>query len=324
MSASSQRDLSLKALELFEICAAKGSLKSVAVETGLSVSTISHHLRKLEEDIGVDLFNHARRPLVLTTKGQVFLSNIEEALLAIRRAKAEASSGDVVETSHLRVGSIEDFDSDILPELAVYLSKSMERCRFVYQNGNSNTIIDMLRDRQLDLGVVANPTDRFTDLKTIPLLRDPYVVAIPESSDLDLNDIVHGRTHLQMLRFSRQLIIAKQIEAHLRRSGVVAPHRFECDNNLTLMAMVADGAGWTITTPLLYARAKRFHSRLKLSPFPGKSFSRSISIVATPDCSEAVLGLFKNKLRELITLRAIQSVVQSEPWLKPSFELLGD
>ena len=87
---SARQDLSLKWLELFQICAQKGSLRAASEESGLTISTISHHLRKLEDHLGVDLFNHSRRPMVLTPKGQVFLRNIDDALLSIRKAKAEA------------------------------------------------------------------------------------------------------------------------------------------------------------------------------------------------------------------------------------------
>ena len=52
---SKRKDLSLKWLELFQICAQKGSLQAASQETGLTVSTISHHLRSLEEHLGVEL-----------------------------------------------------------------------------------------------------------------------------------------------------------------------------------------------------------------------------------------------------------------------------
>lgn len=270
----------------------------------------------------MELFNHSRRPLILTRKGQTFLANIEDALFALRRASAEASAGDVVEASRLRIGSIEDFDSDILPELAVYLSKSMTRCHFVYESGPSSAIIEMLRNRRLDLGITASPTERFSDLHSIPLLQDPFVVVVPKDCDAELLQIARDETSLPLLRFSDHLIIGRQIEAHLRRSGLVSPQRFECDNNQTLMAMVAGGAGWTITTPLLFARAKRFHKMLRLCRFPGKNFSRTLSLVATPDCSSAILKLVHQKMQSLIKFHAIKPLRNSEGWLADSFRLL--
>ena len=49
---SARQDLSLKWLELFQICAQKGSLRAASEESGLTISTISHHLRKLEDHLG--------------------------------------------------------------------------------------------------------------------------------------------------------------------------------------------------------------------------------------------------------------------------------
>lgn len=319
---SKPKDLSLKWLELFQICAQKGSLQAASTETGLTVSTISHHLRSLEKHLGVDLFNHSRRPMILTSKGRVFLRNIDDALHAIRKAKAEASTGNITESSYLRIGGIEDFDSDISPELAVHLTKQMPRCDFLFQTGTSSWIIQQLRDRQLDLGLTASPTEGLHDLQDRPLLRDPFVIVLAVGTEDSLDDIIEGQIKLPFLRFSSNLIIARQIEAHLRRMGLGLNHRFECSNNQTLMAMVAAGAGWTITTPLLFARAKRFHPRLRIHQFPGKSFARTLSIVSTPDCSRSVVELVDNQMRKLITHHDINMFRESAPWLKDSFVLI--
>ncbi|WP_291732111.1 LysR family transcriptional regulator [Leisingera sp. F5] len=322
-SHSARKDLSLKGLELFQITARKGSLQEVSEETGLSVSTISHHLRNLEDHLGVELFNHSRRPMVLTPKGQVFLRSIGDALHTIRKAKAEASAGNISEASYLRLGTIEDFDSDIIPELAVFLSASMPRCDFMYQTDSSHAVLAMLRDRQLDLGITTTPPERLRDLQDRPLLRDPFVAVLPKSGEPMLQEVIEGRSTLPFLRFASNQIISRQIETQLRRMGLSLPHRFECASNQTLMAMVAAGAGWTITTPLLFSRAKLFQPKLQMVAFPGKSFSRTLAIVSTPDCSRSILDLVDNRMRTLIADHAIKPFQQSAPWLADSFTLIS-
>lgn len=319
---SAPKELSLKWLELFQICAQKGTLQAASEETGLTISTVSHHLRNLEAHLGVELFNHSRRPMVLTPKGHVFLRNIDDALYSIRKAKAEASAGSISDASYLRIGTIEDFDSDIIPELAVFLSRNMPTCDFMYQTDSSHAVIEMLRNRHLDLGITTTPDDRLIDLQDRPLLRDPFVVVLPRVIDQPLRDIVEGRSKLPFLRFSSNLIIARRIDSQMRRLGLKAPPNFECSNNQTLMAMVAAGAGWTITTPLLFSRAKRFRTKLTMHSFPGKSFSRSLAIVATPDCSRAVLELIDGRMRTLIQEHVLSALHQEMPWLKDSFRLL--
>ena len=218
--AATKRELSLRWLDLFQICAQKGSLQAAAKETGLTVSTVSHHLRSLEDHLGIELFNHARRPMVLTPKGRVFLRGIDEALFMIRKAKAEASAGTLAEASLLRIGTIEDFDSDIIPEIAVYLSKSMPGCHFTYQTDSSHTIIEMLRNGHLDLGIASAPHEHFRDLQDRPILRDPFVVVLPRVAQRPLKDIVEGQGNLPFLRFSAELLIAKQFGSQMRRLGL--------------------------------------------------------------------------------------------------------
>lgn len=319
---SSRKGLSLRWLELFQVCARTGSLSEASKETGLSISTVSHHLRSLEDHLGVELFNHARRPMVLTPKGHVFLRNIDVALQSIRKATAEAATGDLIEARYLRLGLIEDLDSDVTPALAVHLSQEMPDCDFLYHVSSSREVLEMLRDRELDLGVTTTPPERMRDLQDHPLLRDPFIVVLPADGGLPLADVVAGNTHLPFLRFSNDLIIAAQIEAQLRRLGVSLAHKFECGSNQTLMAMVASGAGWTITTPLLFSRAKRFQPKLRVHPFPGKRFSRTLSVVTTPDCSRSVLDMVNRKLRSALEAQVIVPLVDKTPWLKDEFTLI--
>lgn len=317
-----RKDLSLKSLELFEICARKGSLQAVADDTGLSVSTVSHHLKSLEDHLGVALFDHTRRPMVVTPKGRAFLRSVDTALQLIRKAKAEASAGDVSDASYFRVGTIEDFDSDITPDLAVFLSKQMPTCDFLYHTGSSHDVIEMLRNRQLDLGISTSPPERLRDLQDRPLLRDPFFVVVPADASASVTEIFSGRTDLPLLKFTSDLLVAQQIEAQLRRSGVALPHRFECGNTQTLLAMVAAGAGWSIITPLMFSRARRFHPQLRLHAFPGKDFSRTLSVVTTPDCSRAIRDLIDQRLRASLRKEVIAPFLDRAPWLSDRFTLI--
>lgn len=319
---SSRKDLSLRALELFQAAARKNSLQEVAAETGLSISTVSHHLRNLEEHLGTELFDHSRRPMVLTPRGQIFLRNINEALQAIRKAKAEVSAGNITEAGQLRLGSIEDFDSDILPGLAVFLARHMPRCDFLYHTESSHAVIAMLHDRKLDLGFTTTPAEPLRDLQDTPLLSDPFTVVLPKTCDVPVQDLFEGRGELPFLRYSAAQMMSRQIDSHLQRNGFTLPYRFECASNQTLLAMVAAGAGWAVTTPLHYARARRFQPQLRLETFPGKRFARTLSILSTPDCAASVRDLVHSRMRSLISSHALQPLHEAYPWLASRFTLL--
>ena len=110
-------NLSLRGLEIFQLVARSGSVRKVAAETGLSVSTVSHHLRGVEDSLGVDLLDHSRRPMVLTPAGNVFARYVDEGLRAIRCGEIVLSEGDLAELGDLRLETGCDFDSRVAPDL---------------------------------------------------------------------------------------------------------------------------------------------------------------------------------------------------------------
>lgn len=315
-------DISVRRLELFQTTASTGSVQAAAEESGLSVSTVSHHLRKLEDQLGTSLLDHSRRPMVLTPAGAVFLKYSAEALRLIRKAQAEATGGNLSGTRHLRLGLIEDFDSDIAPELAVSLADAMPGCGFSHHTRASHEILDLLRGRKLDIGLAAQPDTLPAGLREFPLLRDPFVLAVPAGSPHTPEEFLAGSTSLPLLRYSPQQIISARIEAQLRRLKIDLPQRFEIESNQTMMAMVAAGSGWAVTTPLCYIRARRFHGNVTLHPFPGKGFARYLSVFAGEESPEIAVRLVEASLRNLIGLRALQPAHTAMPWLQDTFRLL--
>lgn len=312
-------DLSLKWLEVFQLAATLGSVQAVAQETGLSISTVSHHLRSLEDQLGVSLLDHRRRPMVLTPAGSVFLKYIEEAMGLIRKAQAEVTSGNIHKARLLRLGLIEDLDSEIGPELAVYLASGMPKCDFTHNTRPSHEILELLRKRRIEIGIATRPSEGADDLRETPFLRDPFVLAVPLNSNYSPEDLLSGACKLPFLRYSSAQIISRQIEAQLRRLKISLPHRCEIESNQTMMAMIAAGSGWAVTTPLSYMRAKRFHSQVTLHRFPDKGFAGYISMFATPECAKLPQQVVLQAMQGLVQKRALQPALEMIPWLDGLF-----
>jgi LysR family glycine cleavage system transcriptional activator len=74
------RNLPLATLRTFEAAARHQSLAKAANEVGLTDSAVSHQLRRLEEALGIDLFEKSGRGVVLTDAGRVFARSVGAAL----------------------------------------------------------------------------------------------------------------------------------------------------------------------------------------------------------------------------------------------------
>ncbi|WP_299844612.1 LysR family transcriptional regulator [uncultured Roseovarius sp.] len=316
--------LSLKWVEVFQLVARGGSVQSAAEQAGLSVSTVSHHLSKLEETLGTPLFDHSRRPMPLTSAGAGFLRNAGAAMRLLRQAEIEAQSRSFSDTRNLTLALVEDFDSEIAPELARILYAHMPNCAFRHLTRPSHEILTLLRDQDIDIGVATQPQFDQPGLIGKPLLRDPFVLAVPLEDSIAPEEYLNGNSKLPFLRYSQSQIIGSLIEAQLRRLRITLPNRFEFESNQSIMNMVADGCGWAITTPTCYARARRFHRQLRLVPFPGKGFSRTLSVFTAEIHDETAKNTVVATLRQLIQTRAIDPAVAQLPWLNDQFCLLKD
>ncbi|MEM9250653.1 MAG: LysR family transcriptional regulator [Pseudomonadota bacterium] len=313
--------LSLRGLEVFLLAARSGSIKAVAEETGLAPSTVSHHLRSLEDALGLALIDHARRPLALTQQGALLLPYVEGALGLLDRAQLAVVSGDLAETRALRLALIEDFDSEIAPEMARLLAAGMPRCDFAHLTRPSHEIIDLIRKRELDVGIASRPEFDVEDLVMRPLLRDPFVLAVPAGAGHAAESYLGGAVALPLLRYSPRHFIGARIEAQLRRMRVSVPHRFAFESNQSLLGLVAEGQGWAITTPTNYARAQRFQPGIRLLPFPGRGFARYVCVFTAPGYNAQVRDFIAAALRRLIQSRIIDPMVARMEWLSAGFHL---
>lgn len=312
---------SLKWLEVFELVARNGSVRQTAQALNLSVSTTSHHLQRLEASVGVALLDHAQRPMVLTPAGEVFLTYVEDALRVLRQGEVAAVSGVLKAVQRLRLAMVDDFDAEIAPELARFLADTMPNCRFVHATRPSHDILASLRDRSIDVGIMTRPQFDEPGLIEYPILRDPFVVALPRTSDLTADDLLSGKSGMPFLRYSDHQMIGAMIEAQLRRLRISLPNRLEFENNQSVMGLVASGNGWTITTPTNYQRARRFHEDTRLLPFPDKAFARYISLFTGPEYAKVTAVMISDKIKELAATFAVDPVLSRDPWLEDSFKL---
>ena len=315
-------DLTLKGLEVFRGIAQSGSVQVTAQRMGLSESTVSQHLRNLETKLGVALIDHERRPMALTSEGIVFLRYVEDALALLDRAQADIQSGTAHGLRHLRFAMIEDFESDTGPEITRMLAARLPHCRLTHLTRASHETLDLLRDGALDLGIAARPTFALSNVTEMPLLRDPFVLAVPSNRAESAEVYLNGQTGLPFLRYNPRQIMGGMIEAQLTRLRIKLDTSFEFDSTASMMALVAQSGGWAITTPSNYVRAKRFQSQITLLPFPRKEFARTVSLFLAHEPAAEVAKLVWSGMRSLLGTHAIAPAVAEYPWLRDRFALL--
>ncbi|TDE39542.1 LysR family transcriptional regulator [Antarcticimicrobium sediminis] len=318
------KGITLRGLEVFAALATTGSVAQAAEITGLSLPAVSQQLRNLETALGANLVDHGRRPMVLTPAGRGFLARTEAVLSELRLAQSELTVMDLSELTTLSFGLIDDFDNDLTPRLVTILADSLTRCRFKMITAPSHEITEAMEARRLHIAVAASTGELREGIAEYPLVRDPFILVAPRGMVTDHHNILAELAGLPLLRYAREQLISRQIEAHLSRQKLDFEERFEIGSHLALMAMVARRIGWAVTTPLGYMRAGRFHDDLDVFALPFAAFSRTISLFAATDWADRVPRDVAQTIRRLVDSKMIGPAINRVPWLAGQLRVLDD
>ncbi|WP_461405357.1 LysR family transcriptional regulator [Falsiruegeria mediterranea] len=316
------KGVTLRGLEVFEALAKTGSVAQASDLTGLSQPAVSQQLRNLEKALGTDLVDHGKRPMVVTPAGRSFLARTEAVLSELRLAHSELTVMDLTHLSTLSIGLIDDFDNDLTPRLVTILADSLTKCRFKLITAPSHEISEAMQQQRLHIAVAATTGEMLDGVVEYPLVRDPFLLVAPKGHVPEGADIMAALQGLPLLRYAREQLISRQIEAHLARQKLVFEERFEIGSHLALIAMVARRVGWSVTTPLGYMRAARFHDQIDAYPLPFSSFSRTISLFAGADWADRVPRDVAQTMRRLVQSQMIDPAVAKLPWLNTQLRVI--
>ncbi len=320
----SERDagrLSLRAIEVLVAVVEEGSLGGGARRLGASPSSVSQHITNLEEALGARLIVRTARSFVLTQAGKLFYRRALSILDEIGRARSELARLDTGAVRELAIAVIEEMEADILPAIVDQLADIYPNCNFVMRAGHSHSNVEALEARAVDL-IVTVDADNLPDwVERWEVLHDPLVLVVARSLGFSETPSHEQLLSAPMVRFTREQLLARQIEAHLRRARLAPPRRFEVETNRSMLATVVRERGWAVTTALGVLSARRFHGEISVCRLMSATQARVLTLCSRRDVlgvlPEDIADAMRNALAELV-LPAAQELM---PWLEGTFRI---
>lgn len=315
--------LTLRNIEIFIAAIEEGSVASAARRLGTSPSSISQHLSNLEEDLGTTIIDRTSRPLALTPAGVLFRRRAANILTEAARARAELAAADYTSLGHLSLAVIDDFEPDVTPALMASFATEMPDCHIILQTGASHDNLSALESRAVDMCIAAAPETPENWMEIYPLLNEPFVLLAPKGTVNPAEPSLPQLAAIPFIRFPRDQVVGRMIEARLTVERLALPQKFEIDSYQSIMAMVAQGTGWAIAPPMCYLRAQRFQREVDMLPLPFQGLSRQISLFARKDTLDRIPKDIATRLAGLIEEMLIKPTIANHPWLSDGFKHLG-
>jgi LysR family hydrogen peroxide-inducible transcriptional activator len=277
---------------------------------GLTQSTLSLMVKKMEEELDVRIFDREAHPVAPTEIGRkiidrarVVLYNVEQ-ISEMTRTEKETLSGP------LRIALISTVASVLVPGLFKHLGEQYPAISLQTEEMLTSTVKEKLRRAEVDMGLLAGPVND-TDLLEIPLYHERFLAYVsPQNPAYAQESIQYGTVFKQPVWIIRDGL--RQLNpAELDRSEKVTYERFfEGGRVGTLIQVVNDNGGLTII-PETHSKLIMFSQQECLRPIVDPVPSRTISLVVRADyIHEAKLNAVVDAVKRIIPGHMLDNVIR--------------
>lgn len=269
--------ITLKQLRYLAALAEHRHFGRAAEACAVTQPALSMQIRDLEKDLAVKLVERRPGEVILTETGAEVARRAEHVLAAARDLADFARHSGRLLTGRLRLGVIPTLGPYVLPRILPVLQGRHGALRIELRETQTRTLLDELARGELDAVLLALPVNE-SDIETLALFEDPFLLAVP-ASDARLD-----QSRIDARDIDRERLILLE-EGHCLRDQALAfcgtrlemPSRLGATSLSTVMQMVANGYGVTLL-PRIALGVEARDARVKVLRFGEPEPARSIGL----------------------------------------------
>ncbi|MGV6826933.1 MAG: DNA-binding transcriptional regulator OxyR [bacterium] len=247
----------------------------------VSQPTLSGQLRKLEDELGVQLVDRSTRSVNMTEAGQAIANKAREILSEVIAIRDLAAKYQDPMAGELQLGLIPTVAPYLLPHIMQPLRKVYPQMHLWLHEYQTNVLLDMLKKSELDLLILALPVETM-EFSEIPLYMEPFQLALPstasyhpDSSLINLADL-EGQ---EMLLLEEGHCLRGQALEVCYSAGASENAGFQASSLETLRHMVGEGMGMTLIPELAVPSNTRKSDPIVYQAFSDPKPSRTIGML---------------------------------------------
>ena len=157
-----------------------GSLTKAARELNISQPALSMKLGKLEESLGMLLFNRETSPISLTAEGKLYVDYLKKQKVIMDEFTASIALLHNERTRRIRIGGPEVYVKSLVVDAVQRIRKQDQSCMVEIRNGSQKTLISLAEQGELDF-FICTSTRIPEVLETVPLRKERLYLCLPAS-----------------------------------------------------------------------------------------------------------------------------------------------
>ena len=282
------RHASLRQLQVFEAIARCSSFTRAAEELHLTQPTVSMQIKKLEECIGVALFEHVGKKIYLTRTGELLQAAAVDVLRTLANFDMAVADEKGLKTGQLKLAVV-TAAKYFAPRVLGKFSAIFPGVDLSLKVTNRERILERMAKNTDDLYIVGNPP-MSDEYEFASLIDNPIVVVAP------LNHPLAAETNIPLRRFAQEPFIIREQGSGTRMAveALFATHqcklnvRMDLGSNEAIKQAVASGLGVSALSENLLSTVGEVElAKLDVEHFPipwhwyvGYPSGKQLSIIA--------------------------------------------
>ncbi|MDP9653460.1 UNVERIFIED_ORG: DNA-binding transcriptional LysR family regulator [Pseudomonas putida] len=236
--------MTLTQLEIFSLVAELHGFTPAANRLGISQSAVSHALKSLEQELGVELLRRHQTRVEPSDIGQQLLLRARAMLGLANTLRQEAADARGMKRGTLRIGSFGPTSSiKLLPLILQQYRAAHPGIEVHIDEGPDRQVLQWLEERRIDIGFVVLPEERFD---TVALIEDQMVALLPADHPLAAHDSLNLKD-LCDVPFVLTEAGSSELVSRLFTAARLAPNiRYRCSQLMSTLDVVARGDGVTV------------------------------------------------------------------------------
>jgi len=228
---------------------------------GLTQSSVSLHIKALEDDLHTELFDRSRRPPVLNSQGRALVERAREVIKLCDDISRSISNDELA--GSLNLGAVPTCLAGVLPSALASLRAEHPNLQIRVTSGLSIDLVTRLTGGELDVVAVTEPSHIPGGTEWQPFVKEPLVVIAPPGSEGETDqEILESQPYI---RFSRKAWAGQLIEAHLIERNIRIKSEIEIDSLEAISLMVANGLGASVVPSRCHEQ--KIDKEIKVLPF---------------------------------------------------------
>lgn len=303
-------------LDVFLAVCDTRSFSQAAQKLSMTQSAVSKKIMRLEDALGVDLFDRTKRPIVLTREAEALKAQAENARESLERTAGEIREGAFLRPE-FRIGTIESLSKCFLPSFVTRVRENASRIFAV--TGTSHSLIRALQRKEIDFALVSDLFSEKQGLTRLKVFEEQSVLLMPSSVLPSQGKEWTWETvrlcGLPYLKYFRDGGAGRLNDTYISLLDMDIPGRIEVDSSATMMSLVARGAGWTITRALAVIQNPEVASSVSVLPLPPPQLSRPLYLVARADESQRLISRVAEVSETIFEKEIRPKILEIAPWL---------